>query len=235
MKKFFLPCLILFAMNTTQGQIEFRNSILGRQVNLNDRDGSPMSKIYEPDITGSPFLKDEWVQARLILFDRKELGPLKAKLNIERNELYFIDSSGTEMVAINGKITKVDFLNTFSKDSIRYVFKCGYPAIASQNEYYYYWLLTEGKIELLAKKFRYIRANKDVLSGEVSKEFIEGATVLYVFSGGKIQELQPGKNNIITLTKDKEQDILRFIDASKINVKKTADLVKLFNYYNGLQ
>ncbi len=63
------------------------------------------------------------------------------------------------MIAIEGLVKKIDCFNFYSKDCIRYVFKSGYPGIDKQNENYYYQVLTEGKIELLARRFKYIRVS----------------------------------------------------------------------------
>jgi hypothetical protein len=157
------------------------------------------------------------------------------KLNIESNELYFLDSTGKEMIAMEGLVKKIDCINYYSKDSIRYVFKNGYPGIDKQNENYYYQIFTEGKIELLEKKIKYVSVVKDELTGEISKDFVEGAGTLYVYFNKSIQAYHPDKSFIISLLKDKKQAINMFIDANKINFRKTADLIKVFNYYNGLE
>jgi len=156
-------------------------------------------------------------------------------INIESNEVYFLDSAGKELIAVEGSVKKVDCINYYSKDSIRYVFKNGYPAIDKQNEYYYYQVLTEGNIELLAKKFKYISSTKDALTGELTKDFVDGAVVLYVYGNDKIQVFHPNKKFILSLLKDKEPAINNFIETNKINLKKSVDLISLFNYFNSLK
>jgi hypothetical protein len=115
---------------------------------------------------------------------------LLVKLNIESNELYFIDTAGKELIAAEGTVKKIDFINYHSKDSTKYIFKSGYPNIDKQNENYLYQVFTEGKIELLAKKFKYIRTIKNELSGEIIKDFVDGAITLYVYSFDNIQPFQ---------------------------------------------
>jgi hypothetical protein len=222
-------------MNRSFGQLEFRNSNVGRLINLEDLNGHSLLKKYDPDITGSPFINDDWVPAKITLVKGKEIGSLPVKLNIESNELYFLDSTGKEMIAMEGLVKKVDCISYYSKDSIRYVFKSGYPGIDKQNENYYYQVFTEGKIELLAKRFKYIRTTKDEISGEISKDFVEGSVVLYVYAYGIMQVFHPTKNFIASLwEEDKEQTINKFIETNKINFRKTTDLIRVFNYYNGL-
>ena len=204
-------------------------------MNLQDLDGHSLLRKYDPDITGSPFINDNWVLARVTLSNGKQIGPVSVKLNIESNELYYRDTAGKEMVAQEGSVRKVDCIDYYAKDSTRYVFKSGYPAIDKQDENFYYQVFTEGKIELLAKKIKYLRTERNDLTGEVSKTFIDGGVVLYVDAYGLMQPFRPGKDFIASLfEEDKAQLANAFIDANRINFKKIPDLVKLFNYYNDL-
>jgi hypothetical protein len=226
--------ILLFCYHYSLSQLEFRNSNVGRLVNMEGFDGRPLLKKYDPDIKGSPFMNDNWAPAKITLSKVKEMGPVLVKFNLESNELHFLDSAGKELIAVEGTIKKVDFINYYSKDSIRYIFKTGYPIIDKQNENYFYQVFTEGEIELLASRFKYISTVKDAYSGEIKKDFVEGGTVLYVFANNTLQVFHPKKDFIISLLKSKEQEITRFIDSNKLNLKKTKDIIRLFNYYNGL-
>jgi hypothetical protein len=204
-------------------------------MNLRDLDGNALLKKYDPAISGSPFINDTWVSSIVTLSNGKQIGPISVKLNIESNELYYLDSAGKEMVAQDGSVRKVDCLDYYAKDSTRYVFKNGYPAIDKQDENFYYQVFTEGKIELLAKKFKYIRSEKNDLTGEMSKAFVDGTVVLYVYAYGLMQVFHPTKEFINSLfEEDRQQSAKTFIETNKINFKKIADLVKVFNYYNSL-
>src|SRR5215470_9228051 len=127
-----------FSFNVSFGQIEFRNSNVGRVMNFRDLDGNVLLKKYDPDISGSPFINDNWVSSIVTLSNGKQIGPISVKLNLESNELYYLDSANKEMVAQDGSVRKVDCLDYYAKDSIRYVFKNGYPAIDKQDENFYY-------------------------------------------------------------------------------------------------
>src|SRR6476620_7129176 len=114
---FFLSC------KWSSGQLEFNNSNVGRVMNLADLNGNSFLKKYDPDIMGSPFIKDDWVPARLTLSGGSVMGPLSIKLNIESNELYFLDSTGKELIAAEGVVRRIDCVDFYVKDSIRYIFK----------------------------------------------------------------------------------------------------------------
>lgn len=230
-KKFVLYLFSAFVASKGFGQIKFSNSNIGRVTEFVDLNGNSLLKTYDPDIAGSPFLLPDWSPAAITLFQGKTFGPLRVKLNIESNELYFLDSAGREMVAPTGLVRRVDCPNAYSKDSVRYVFKSGYPAIDQQNENYFYQVLAEGKIELLMKRSKYIRTDKNDLSGEVSKEFIESDKI-YVYANHTMQAFQNNKDFVFRLLKDKEQAVRQFIETNKTDIKRIPDLIKLFTYYN---
>jgi hypothetical protein len=219
----------------TVGQLDFKNSNVGRMMNLADLDGHSLLKKYDPDVTGTPFINDNWVSAKITLSKGKEIGPLQVKLNLESNESYYLDSANKELIAQAGVVRKVECIDYYAKDGTKYIFKSGYPAIDKQDENFYYQVFTEGKIELLAKKFKYIRSERNDLTGETSKTFIDGSVVLYVYAYGLIQTLHPTKEFIDSLfEEDKQQAAKAFIETNKISFKKIPDLVKAFNYYNNL-
>jgi len=205
-------------------------------MDFTDLNGHSLLKKYDPEVAGSPFINDDWVSAKITLSKGKEIGPLQVKLNIESNELYFLDSAGKEMIAADGLVKKVDCIDYYSKDGIRYVFKSGYPPMEAQGEHYFYQVYTEGKIELLAKKFKYIRTEKNDLTGDISKNFVDGVVVLYVYAYGVIQPFRSNKNFVASLWEEqKQQEMNKFIAANKINFKNISDLIKLFNYYDSIK
>lgn len=205
-----------------------------RAMFLTDIMGNPLLKKYDPDIAGSPFINNDWVPAKITLYNGKIMEPVSVKLNIEANELYYLDSTGKEMITVEGLVKKIECYS-FSKDNTRDVFKIGYPAIDKQDEKFYYRVYTEGKIELLAKRTKRIKVSKNEFSGETAKEFADAADVLYIYSNNEMKVFYPNKSSVIALLKDKEREINMFIDTNKINCKKIPDLIKLFTYYNGLQ
>jgi len=235
MRKILLFGLLLYCQ-CSLGQLEFKNSNLGREMDFTDLNGHSLLKEYDPQITGSPFINDDWVPARVTLSRGKEIGPLPVKLNIESNELYFLDSTNKEMIAADGLIKRIDCVDYYSKDSIKYIFKSGYPAIDGQNENYFYQVFSEGRIEFIARKFKYIRVEKNELTGDVSKRFIDGGVVLYVYAYGIMQPFKPNKNFVASLwEEDKQQEMNNFITTNKISFKSIPDLVKLFNYYDSIK
>lgn len=218
----------------TNSTVLFDASNNGNSVHLADMNGHPLNGNVQQDVAGSPYINEDWAWANLTLSQGKILTMVAVKLNIENNELHYTDSTGKELVAMEGIVRRVEYINFITKEKTGYLFKNGYPAINKQNQDFYYQVLAEGKAELLVKKTKYIRTSKDDMTGIVTREFVDAAQVYYVFANSAIKQLNASKKEILDIMKDKEQLVDSFIETNKINFKKNTDLIKLFNYYNGL-
>ncbi len=227
-------CVAIFNGSFAFAQLSFSNTNNGRLIDLTGVNGQSMLKNkYDPAIEGSPYLKSEWDSAKLILTNGKVIPQVFVKLNIESNELYYLDSTKTELITMSGIVKKLYFLNFYDKDSIRFVFKTGYPKIDKQDETYFYQVYTEGKLELLQKSYKYIREIKKEMTGEISKDFIDNSK-LYLYVNKTMMEFKKGKTEILALLNDKEKEIEQYLATHKISFKKIPDLIQLFNYYNSL-
>jgi hypothetical protein len=234
MKKLMLLYMVCHHYIAASSQFDFNPTIGGGRFDARDINGHTLIKQYDGDIAGSPFLNENWEKAMLTLSKGKTTGPVMVKLNIERNELNFMDSTNKEFVADEDQVRRIDYLSFYTKDSIRYIFKNGYPGIYKQTKSFYYQVFSEGKIELLGKKIKYIRTDKNEYTGETTKEFLEAATEYYVYSKNTMQVLYPYKSLILTIMRDKEEFISTYMNENKLNLKKVSDLIKLFQYYNSL-
>lgn len=234
MKKAFIVLSFCLFDYTAFCQLEFRESNVGRMGSFVDFNGRSLMKKYDGDIAGSPFINENWEKAILTLSKGKKTSPVLIKMNIENNELNYMDSSGKEFIADARQVKRVDYISFYTKDSMRYIFKNGYPAIYNQDTSFYYQVYTEGKIELLGKKTKYIRTYKHDVTGETTKEFLDAAIVFYVYTRRTMEEFHPYKSFILTVMRDKEQAVATYMSDNKVNLKKTSHLIKLFNYYNSL-
>ncbi len=234
MKKAFIVLFFCLFNYIAFCQLEFHDSNVGRMASFVDFNGRSLMKKYDGDIAGSPFLNENWEKAILTLSKGKKTSQILIKMNIENNELNYKDSSGKEFVADARQVKRIDYISFYTKDSMRYTFKNGYPAIYKQDTSFYYQVYTEGKIELLGKKTRYIRTYKNDVTGETTKEFLDAAIVFYVYTRRIMEEFHPYKSFILTVMRDKEQAVASYMSDNKVNLKKTSDLIKLSNYYNSL-
>jgi len=229
-----LLSIFLFPGYVATAQLNFTETNNGGFLEFADRNGKTLlNSKYDPAIEGSPFLNKDWALADLLLKNGAHANRVSVKLNIESNELYYLDSAGKTWIAVDGFVKKISYLKLLEKEGKPDVFKCGYPAIDKQSANYYYQLLTDGKIELLKKIYKTIETFKNDLSGEIRKEFTDGSSY-YVFASGEIKAFKNEKGFVLELMKDKQEVIEKYQLANKINFKKIADIQKLITYYNGL-
>ena len=62
------------------------------------------------DIEGSPFWNNEWKSALLYTGDYA-IFIQKAKLNLYKNKVYYINNDGQTMIAKTGQVKKIEFFN----------------------------------------------------------------------------------------------------------------------------
>lgn len=237
MKNIQVAILIFFVTLSfeTSAQLNFTNTNSGRFLQFGDINGKSLrNEKYDPAIDGTPFINPEWAEADLLTTAGQLFEKVKVKLNIESNELYYLDSANTTLIAMDGKVKKISFTNIISKENIPYVFQNGYPAIDNKSKNYYYQVLCSGKINLLKKFYKNIETFKNVMSGEQRKEFVEYSGY-FIFSAAGIEPFQNSKEYFLKLMNDKEEAAKQYLDANKTNFKKIPDLVKFITFYNGLK
>ncbi|MEJ7673238.1 MAG: hypothetical protein WKF59_11110 [Chitinophagaceae bacterium] len=110
---------------------------------------------------------------------------IKTRLDLSANALYFKSRNDVDMVFDTGYIKEVDIYDSPETKNVSSKFKTGFPKIDNQDQYTYYQVLSEGKVAYCLSLIRkQLSVNKDVLSGEVEKQF-ETYENYYVFSNNK--------------------------------------------------
>ena len=123
----------------------------GTMVELKDVNGRPIiNKQYDPDIKGSPFLIDDWSNADLTLVNGKLFMQVKIKLNVENNELNYLDSAHNTVVLNKGIVRKVIFyISKADRGVDTLILRNGYAGTGKMDSTTYYQVLVEGVISLL--------------------------------------------------------------------------------------
>jgi len=164
MKRILFFILSSFIIHESFCQLEFRNSNVGRLINLEDFNGHSLLKKYDPDISGSPFINADWTPANIILSKGKAIGPLLVKLNIESNKLYFIDTAGKELIAAEGTVKKIDLSLTIIQKIVPSIFsKVVTPILTSKMKIIFTRFLQKVKLNYWQKNLN--------ISGQLKMNF----------------------------------------------------------------
>jgi len=251
-----LPHLFLLAIsliiipginNSLQGQINqttYSSPILpgapvykdagafGDRLTITDREGRPFVNNYS-GIDGSPFLLEHYCPAILRLSKGKEYQNIQTKLNLYKHEILFIDENNKEIIAADGLVVNIYIMDTLSVKIKTYSFRSGYPPLDKNNASQFYQVLSDGGLQLLRFIKKEIAEQKDVMTGEVRKEFVTHEEY-YTFSNGEIKKLKKDKEYVEELMKDQKEKISEYVKEKKINFKNISNLTTLFDYYNSL-
>jgi hypothetical protein len=171
-----------------------------------------------PDVTGSPFLNDDWKIGALIANSNYRFDSVKVRLNLFSQEVHFMDKNKNEMALAKGYIKAIILPNPVTGAPTGPKFQNGFPAIDEQDTYNFYEVLAEGKLWLLLSIRKVIAKEKDEMSGEVKKEY-RAYEDYYIFDGKTMERVKKGNVTI---------------DGKPVKYKNIDDLKKVIDQYNAL-
>jgi hypothetical protein len=185
------------------------------------------------DVDGSPYFIDGFRYANAISQKGAEFGNLKIKIDLFKQEVHVISQDNAEIIAQDGLFKDIVLADTVSNAVLWYWFQTGLPAIDKNNTNSLYQVLSGGKIHFLKFTMKQIVETKDVMSGEVKKEFIPYSE-FYVYREGVIRKLKKEKDFILEQVKDHASEIETWLEKKKINFRNIVSLTALFDFYNSL-
>jgi hypothetical protein len=208
------------------------NFSYGTMIELKDNNGRPIiTKKYDPDVQGSPFFTDDWAMADVFLINGASFKQVKLKLNIENNELNYLDSAHQTLVLKKGIIKEIHFFILKPGGADTLIFKNGYPKIDNADTTTYFQVLADGAMSMLKLNRKTISVLKNDLSGQVEKEFT-AYTDYYIFYNGEIKLLKRNKQFFVDLMKAKKGFVENNIIDKNINFKNTESLQRLVGLFN---
>ena len=195
--------------------------------NVFDKDGKTFVN-PAPDVTGSPFYKDEWQLGQLILSDNRKYDSVRVRLNLSSGEVHILDRNNTEIALARGYIKEVLWPH-YSETR----FQNGFPAVDNQDAASFYAVLSEGKRWLLQSIRKVITERKDDLSGEVSREYTTYEDD-YIYDGKTMLRVKKDKAFLLAALSDKKDLVASFIGSHKLKIKSADEVRKVVDYYNML-
>lgn len=216
--------------NTNQQLIS--NFGYGTMIEMKDVNGRPIiNKKYDPDIKGSPFLLEEWSDAGLKLINGAQMQHARMRLNIENNELNYLDSANRVIILNKGIIREIRFQIQGSKAADSLVFRNGYPGIDKMDTVTFYQVLEGGAMTFLRYTRKAVAVEKNDLSGEVTKEFVT-YTDYYIYFNGSIKPLKRNKQYFLEMMGNKKDIMESYISDKSINFKNIESLQQLIVQFN---
>lgn len=194
----------------------------------NTTDGSPVSSIKYENITGSPYLTDDWSTGLVKLQSGKTYKEVKVKYDQVADELHF-ENQGKELAFINpisefklavaageGRSKDLYFKNGFASDPKAF-----------------YQVLADGKVSLI-KKNRKVIVDKTPFNSATAVKIIEPQTKYYLHINNKLEPVKNNKKSIFSALSDKKDLLEEYIQKESLNLNQDGDFGKLITYYNSL-
>ena len=197
----------------------------------------PLKSARYTDVHGSPFFSDNWLDGIVKLADGKLYKDVKLKYDQVLDEVFFLGKNDAIMVfkspvlefkivtvAVNGFLNEAYFVNGFA------------PIDGATEKSYYQKLIYENgsKLQLLKRTIKKIYESR-VYNSAITDKTIEPIVFYYISDGKKVlKRIKLDRKSIVKSIGDKQNELEKFMEANKLDLKKEEGLIKLITYYNSI-
>lgn len=188
----------------------------------------------EAGIKGDVYLNKHFNNVVFQLYDNDKIveGYL-AKLDLKKNEFDVMVPHGVKVLKGN-LIKSFIFIDSLTRFQTNYVNLKEWKTPDERLDEGFIEILAEGKLtlakrtELIVKKPDF---NPALNVGSKDYKFLKQEQLYYIADKTLIE--LPGKKNFIKIFMGDSKEIERFILSNNLSITKIADLIEIFNYYNG--
>lgn len=183
--------------------------------NFRDMAGQPFFPRQYTDVTGSPYLFDDWTPSTITLNDGKIIKNIKTNFNLVTEELLYMEVNDKVMVA--------------SPAVIKLVEAGPRKFITTTGNSYFEILSTQGKATLLRHTRKVIMETKPFNSATIQKNFATTESHAILIDGNAT-EIKSANDIYEALPQG--ESLKDFAKKEKLKQKSVASWVKIVNYYN---
>jgi hypothetical protein len=206
---------------------------INETMSIFDKDGRPFTNPAE-DVSGTPFFLPEWKYGSLRLHDSVGYDHVRMRLNLQTQQVHFLNKNNLEMVLPKGFIMALVLRDSAAKGGpSAYTFRCGFPPVDNQDRNNFYRILADGRLTLIESLRKVASVEKNELSGEEKKN-IRDYNDYYIFSDGVMKRIKKDKASVLALMADKKDKVEAYATSGKLNFKSIDDIGQIIAYYNGL-
>lgn len=189
------------------------------------------------NIKGTPwFLDTAFTNCVLYLRDGRKFAYNKMRMDLYANKIHFLNKDNVEMVVDDNTVKRIVFLKQ-GKDTVAgFGFSCDYPSVAKNTPLTYYLEINTGKAQVLEYLYKDIGYSQGVTGLAPEKQFEEHKDYfVYNRNHMKMERLRKNREFVLAFLNDKREEVSKYISDNKLTCKSIADIVKVFDYYNGLK
>lgn len=176
-----------------------------------DQTGKPVTENKYENLTGSPYLTDNWTSGEIKLADGKTVKHDKLKYNQVEDELYFYQDD--KVYEFTPKVIAFTLLTPNGNKT--FLLKDKDAKISG-----YFEVLSEGKISLL-KKTRKIIIEAKGYNSATKESKVDENKKYYLISTGVEKEVKLSKNDFLEALPEFKASIENYFKAKKKNTEET--------------
>ena len=188
---------------------------------------STLNNSKKPSVEGSQFLSEDWEEGVLLITEGMSFR-IKGRYDIYNDEFLIQTEKGAKLL-LPEKTKAITLKN-------RLFAPYGYLKKNKKFGYSFFELLSEGEITLLLKREIYLKKSNPhpVLGHTLNKNVeIQTKAVFFTIKKGDIaKRMKKSKKEVLSILRKRRSAVNKFINEHKLKVRKEADLIAIFDFYN---
>ncbi|WP_443943688.1 hypothetical protein ACJVDH_12245 [Pedobacter sp. AW1-32] len=223
-----MKLLVIFLLACSIGAV----NVQAQGYFMQDVSGKPIKTNTYENISGSPYLFENWIKGTVTTLSGKKYNISDLKMDLIANKLLFKDSVN-EVLSFSENITSFA-LQPDESDSKTLIFKTGFSGSKGLRASDFVQVLTEGKTTLLKKTNKIVSESRAYNSSTVDKSITTSIVYYFVNEDKENILLVLNKKNFAQNFSSHQDKIEAFLKDNKVNLKDEDDLIKIVTYYNAL-
>lgn len=198
---------------------------------ISGRNWTELNKYSE--VTGSPFLFDDWVPGTVKFADQKQISVKSLKYDL-LNDVLLFKNEKEEIMEVAEPV--LEFTLTYTKDSktLQKTFRSGFKASNNNTAQSFYEILFDGQTKFVKRTGKTIVEEKEYNATTATRKLVDKPSYFIVKANNMPLAVGKNEKSILSVLEDKSTELKIFIKDSKLNLKNDADIVKLLVYYDEL-
>lgn len=215
MKSYILVFLITISQSLT-AQVLNQSSMF-----VNDLNGTPLAEKSEVNIKGSSFLNSDWQHADLVHKNGTLYRNISVKLNLQTQEVHFLDQNKQEMICSKGDILEINFKET--QDS-------KFKLMRYQGKDEFFQILLDDTISFV-KSFKASVVQSIQFNSATKEQTISIDILYFLLRDGEFIPFKKQKKSLISAFGDHELSLSNFIKESRVSMNSESDIISIIKFY----
>ena len=195
--------------------------------------GKTYSEYARNEISGSPFLFDDWKPGSILLTDGKSYGNILLKYDVLNNKFLFNNKDSIyEFLDVLQQVTIADTSNSLNNEYL--IFQKINNKVDKIKAGSFVQILCNGKVKLYKQHFKKIEGQNVDNGIYTSTKRIVDYSSFWVGVNNEMFPIKLNRSSLEQLPLDKKEEIKNYISKKQLKLNKEKDFTLAIIYYNKL-